>query len=234
MRRVLIPVLAFGLTYPALGEKRNPGTRDTAFAWYSQVGRWHLVRDTVSGSAHLFHDAAVDGAQSGQAKADLKYNHPFNRPTRISSHFSLGPRPSCAGVFLKSGSLAYCVMLDHGLCGDSLLIVRRFEKKRTRLAAFAVSTADPQRLEIRLSADSLRLIDGRASYAITRPADLPDTLTVGLACSEGSVSVRDVAITSASMTLEESFDSAMVINLGLERMFPGKGTRTRLNPTRSR
>ena len=234
MRRVLLLALVFGLTLSALGEKRHPGTITSPSAWYSQVGRWHLVRDTAAGSAHVFHNAAVDGAQSGEAVADLKFNRKFARPTHIATHLSLGPPSSCAGVLLKSRSLAYCFMLDHGTRGDSLLIIRRFEKKSARLAAFAVSIADTQRLEIRLSADSLRLISGKAEEAIPRPADLPDTLTVGMACSEGSVSLWDIAIESPSMTIKESFDSATVINLGLERMFPGKGKGKRRIPSSHR
>lgn len=231
MRPVVFLALVLGAYAGEATLPGKTGPRSSPGVWFTQLGRWHLVKDSAGVRSHLFHNAALDGAQSGQANADIKYNRPFSRLERISVQFSLGSIRSCAGLLLKSGALAYYFMLDRSVGGDSLLVIRRFGKKDNQIASFAVTAADTQRLELTVSTDSLQLITGGVLKKIARPADLPDTLTMGLACREGSVSVWSIFIGSPSLAIDESFDSAMVINLGLERMFPGKKVHKRPTTT---
>jgi len=222
MRYALFTALLFILPIHADGPQRQTIRREGQSAWYTQIGAWHLLKDSVTARGYLFHDHAVDGARSGQAVSDCKFNRKFEKPKRIRMTFSLGKRPSSAGVLLKDKALAYYFVVERRQRGDSLRIIKRFEKKYTSVGSFGVQIADTVDMVLALHATSLRISVGNTEKGITRPPDLPDRLTVGLACQKGSVRVWDMVIESPTLTVDESFDNATMINLGLERMFKGK------------
>ena len=207
------------------GETPSPAATDSCDVWYTQIGAWHQVLDSLSGTAYVYHNAAVDGARSGQAFADLKYNRKINGLTRISTDLSIS-RSSSAGLLLKNKKVSYCFYIEKGPDGDSIRIVRRFDGRITAIAAFTATVADTQRLEIDVTADSLRITAGKIIRCIRKPADLSDELTIGLTCSRGEVRVWRLQAQAASININESFARATVINLGLEKMFKVRSTHT--------
>ncbi len=221
---------AAGLTaaviFYADGTGRTDGNKNTATpaVWFTQIGRWHYVRDSVNGKYGVFHDASRDGAQSGVAVSDLKYNKTLPLPSEIKVALSVDGNSSCAGVVLKSHTLAYYFMLDCGEAkkNDSLKIFRCLGKKRAFLAGKAsASGTDIQHLSIKIIADSVTLTSNNTELTINKPADLPDSVTVGLACFKGSVYVWEITVKTPSAIIKENFVSATVVNLGLERIFAG-------------
>jgi hypothetical protein len=196
----------------------STATDTTSTMWYTQIGTWHLIQDTLAKTAHIYHNAAIDGARSGMARADLKYNRQISNITRLSVKLSPG-RTSSAGVLLKDKRLAYGIYLEKGTAIDSVRIIRRFEKQQVSITAFDVAAADTQFLDITIRPDSLRINVGKISRSIGKPADLPAETIVALSCERGDVRVWRVRIEAPPLHINETFLHATVLNLGMERMF---------------
>ena len=78
-----------------------------------------------------------------------------------------------------------------------------------------------------LRRDTIGISAGGSEYFLRRPADLGDTLTIGITCGTGEVRIWKITVESPLHRIDESFDQASIINLGLEKMFKVKSTHTK-------
>jgi len=191
------------------------------FAWFTQIGAWHLEKDTVSGKSFLYHNARVDGARSGQATASVRLNHPFQEMRSFKARMALGPAPSMAGLLVKNKRISYLFLIQNNRKVDSLFVLSRKKEESSCILSARFNHLDTTDLSISVQKDSLRISASGTTVCMAKPAAFPKLETVGFECLSGIVRVFGATIEAKDTTYNENFSKATLINLHLEKMFSG-------------
>ena len=198
------------------------GEKPSAIAWYTQIGFWHLQKDSLSGKFFLFHNAHFDGAKSGQATANVRFNEGFVGIREFMGRIALGPAPASAGLLVKNKQTAYLFFIKKGKGRDYLQICRRNKAGTASIFIAPVTISDTVALRLLVKKDSLNVIAGRTTASMAKPSDFSGTQWIGFECLQGTVKVFEAAVASEEGEMKETFDHASLINLHLEKMFHAK------------
>jgi len=222
---LIAQALAFIMALSAASWAAPPPPKSPANVWYTQIGQWHIQqKNNLSGESFLFHDASIDGAQSGQATANVRFNYSFQGIRRCVVRLALGPAPATAGLLVQNKQATYYFLVQKGTASDSLRINRYSNSRMISLFSAATNISDTTWLTLTIKADSLVFGAHRTIVSIAKPPDFPSLTAVGIECPQGSVKVFDVDIESQNTAVEETFDKATLINLHLDKMLPGGQT----------
>ncbi len=210
-----------GAVIAALMTAAAPPQKTPVIAWYTQIGAWRIQKDSVSGSSFLFHDAKIDGMQSGEATANVRLNKGFKGLREFDARLSLGPAPSVAGMLAQDKKITYYFLLKNGGTEDSLLTAfRRTGMNATRIISMPIRLQDTVMLRLSVANDSLRMIVGKTIASMKKPVDFPKVPYIGFECPKGSVKVFEVTVVSDDGEMKDAFGRAALVNLHLEKMFP--------------
>jgi hypothetical protein len=190
--------------------------------WYTQIGFWHLQKDTVSGRSFLYHNAHVDGAKSGEATANVRFNKGFQGLTKFEARMALGPAPSLAGLLIQTKPTTYYFFVKKEKTGTLLQICRRKKTELATVFVAPVSIPDTVLLQVNVKQDSLVINAGKTTASLAKPADFSGNQWVGFECLGGVVKVFSSLVVSKDGETMETFDHASLINLHLEKMFSSK------------
>ncbi len=197
-----------------------PREKPRVSAWYTQIGFWHLNKDTVSGRSYISHNASVDAAASGQATANLRFNKGFDSLTRFEARLALGPAPASAGLLVQNKPATYCFFIKKEKTGNFLQICRREKTESAAIFIAPVSVTDTVTLQLSVKKNSLDISAGKTIASIARPSDFSGTQWIGFECVRGRVSVFAASVASKDGEMRETFKNATLVNLHLEKMFP--------------
>jgi hypothetical protein len=201
-----------------------PPTKSPSNVWYTQIGQWHIwQKGSLSGRSFLFHDSRIDGARSGQATANVRFNFAFKDIRRCEAHLALGPAPASAGLLLQNKQVTYYFLIERKTTSDTLRICRSSDSRMVSLFGVAVNVSDTTLLTLSVKSDSLWLSADTIKLSVAKPPEFPNLSAVGFECPQGSVKVFYVHIEAQNNVVEESFGKATLVNLHLEKMLLGGG-----------
>jgi hypothetical protein len=209
----------------------SPQTISFSDVWYTQIGQWHIrqndstggVRTVHSGKSFLYHDSRIDGARSGQATANVRFNFAFHDIRRYEARIALGPAPATAGLLVQNKQVTYYFLVERGTTSDSLRICRYRDNRMISLFAVATKVSDTALITLSVKIDSLCLDADKTILSVAKPPEFSSLTAVGFECPQGSVKVFYAQIEAQNSVLKESFDKATLINLHLEKMLSGNG-----------
>jgi hypothetical protein len=196
-----------------------PRETPTVNAWYTQIGFWHLQKDSIPGRSFIFHNAHLDGAQSGEATANVRYNKGFDGLTRFQARLALGPAPAVAGLLLQNKQVTYYFFIKKEKTRNFLQISRRKKQEMSTSFITPVTVSDTVAMELTVQQENLRIVAGKTTASVARPADLTGTLWIGFECMQGTVKVLGASAVSREGEMKETFDRASLVNLHLDNMF---------------
>jgi hypothetical protein len=196
--------------------------RPSLDAWYTQIGFWHYQKDTVAGRSYIFHNAHIDGAKSGQATANVRFNKGFDGIREFIGRMALGPPPAWAGMLVQNKKTTYYFLVKKEKTGNFLQISRRNKEEVAGIFIATVSISDTVALRLLVKKDSLQIIAGRTTASMAKPSDFSGMQWIGFECLQGTVKVFEAAVASEKGEMKETFDHASLINLHLEKMFHTK------------
>jgi hypothetical protein len=209
----------------------SPLRQSTPNVWYTQIGQWHLQRkDSLSGKPFFFHDSRVDGARSGQATANVRYNFNFEDIRRYEARLVLGPAPASAGLLVQNRQVTYYFFIEKAMAAiacDSLRICRYRENRTISLFAAAAKVPDTVNLTLSFKTDSLFFNASRIMASIAKPTDFPEPAVVGFECLQGTVKIVDAKIEARNAVVKENFEKATLVNLHLDKMLGGSGKKVK-------
>lgn len=214
------------LILPAALVLAAPVLQSASNVWYTQIGQWHLMqKDGIFEKSFFFHDSRVDGARSGQATANLRYNFCFENIRRYEVRLVLGSYPAKAGLLVQNKQITYYFLIKKAgaiekisAC-DSIQICRFKENRINSLFNSAATVLDTANLTLSVKADSLLFNASGTVASISKPTDFPEPAFVGFECPQGSVKIFNIKIDARNATVEETFTKAALVNLHLDRMF---------------
>jgi hypothetical protein len=138
-------------------------------AWYTQIGFWHHHKDSLSGKSFIFHNANVDGAQSGQATANVRLNKGFEGIQKFQARMTLGPAPATAGMLVQNKQATYYFLIKKEKIGNYLQVRRRNKMEITAIFIAPVLIPDTVNLRLFVKNDSLkRQTDGFLRDSVDR------------------------------------------------------------------
>ena len=193
--------------------------RPSTDAWFTQIGSWHYKQDSLSGKSFIFHNASLDGAQSGEATSNIRFNRGFEGLVRFSGRISLSQSPACAGLLVQNRKTTFYFLIKKKNTSNSLEICQRSKSGLIPIFTNTVSIKDTIELFLHVKKDSLCLVAGNTSLSIIRPSDFSGTQWVGFECLQGAIKVFNAQISSASGEIKETFEKATFLNLHMEKMF---------------
>jgi hypothetical protein len=195
-------------------------TNAASNVWYTQIGQWHYRnKDSISGKSFIYHEMQVDGAQLGQATANVRLNFNFQDIRRCEADLILGPVPSSAGLLIQNKQTTYYFITEKGANLNFLRIDRYCNNRLSLLTSGMVEVSDSTRLKLWITSDSLYFGDNLTTIVIEKPPDFHTLNAVGFECPSGSVKVFDMRIEARNGSVKENFDEIMLVNLHLDKMF---------------
>jgi|GEM_PF-2114473 len=218
-------ILTSGISAPMTALGRTRGTvNPVQKVWYTQIGQWRLIHDSIpSVNSYLFHDAATDGAKSGEATANVRLNFEFRNIKQCEARFAIGPAPALAGLLVQNKRVTYYFLIEKGKLGDSLRICRNQSGLMTSLFVAPAKVSDTSTMTLRVTKDSLYLGDEWKSARVVLPPEFPELTIFGFECMQGTMKVFNARIEAQNDRFEESFEKATLINLHLDKLLSGHG-----------
>jgi hypothetical protein len=191
-------------------------------SWFTQIGFWHLQKDTVSGRSFLYHNTHEDGAKSGEATANVRFNKGFEGLTKFEARLALGPAPSQSGLLIQTKPSTFYFFVKKEKTGTLLQICRRVKTEVATVFIAPVSIPDTVLLQVNVKQDGLVVNAGKTTASLAKPADFSGKQWIGFECLTGAVKVFSSLVVSKDGEMKETFGNASLVNLHLEKMFPLK------------
>jgi hypothetical protein len=203
---------------PARSSDSLSEPRTAPSVWFTQIGQWHVShKSSVPGRAFLFHNAQTDGARSGQATANVRFNFIFQDLRRYEARLALGPAPASTGLLVQDKTVTYYFLAQRKRIGDSLLICRSDKNRIVRLFAAGTNILDTMHLSLTIKADSIDFGSDKSLLSIAKPPDFPGKALVGFECPAGKVKIFAVSVEAQNSTVNDSFDNATLVNMHLDK-----------------
>ena len=211
----------------AVCAQRQSVHRSSQPVWYTQIGRWQMLRNDRSGRSFLFHNASEDGASSGQATANVRLNIAFNDIRTFRASMMLMPATE-AGMLIQDKRVTYYFYVKKDGRNDSIAMYRCSGRSIEKIAAAPARLSDTLFLNVSADKDSVRF---RVEGTAVSFANLPEFSAlqwIGFECPTGSVMIFSAAVSARSESFNKSFDETGLINLNLDKMIrPASGAKAR-------
>lgn len=126
-----------------------------------------------------------------------------------------------AGILIKNKQVTFSFLIENGKHSDSLHVLSKRGEKTIQILAAPIRLPDTTVLSVSVKGDSLSLGAAGIMVSIGKPLDFSSLETVGFECPHGNVQVFEAAVETKNKSYRESFEKATLVNLHLEKMFPG-------------
>jgi len=176
-----------------------------------------LLKDHIGGSSFLYHNAAMDGAVSGRATANVRLNRAFSGIRSFRASMMLVPGTE-AGILIQDKYVTYYFYARKNERSDSIAVYRHFGLSIQEVACAPAHLSDTVFMEVDAEPDSIRFKAGNNAVSFANIPEFSMLQWVGFECPKGCVKIFCAAVCSAGGNLCKPFDEAGLINLHLDKM----------------